>query len=524
MTEDLNPLSKVEYNEELAGRVRAGSHGKNIVIQNKEIVFEFTLTEPLYYASGVSVGDLTFRNCHFKEKVTIGDYQRAGHVFFENVTFAADVQFASFGTITLNGVTTFLQSATIHMNGSTEIEYINIYGTLFIYGTYELNINKVNVEFEEQKGNIEILGANENVVIQDVIIRDCDMRRNASREITLNRAKLFLFNFGTLTGTPAILKCSNSDIGQIISYERQSEGGEMEISNKSKIGRMVFKLNTFYSLECADSQFDHMEFFGENSMRHNIRMANIQLNTIVFRDMRNNGHISLNSLTFLGGGSLRMKLADMGKTDFILCDFHAGRFEFENSKITDVFMAESDFPEMVLSGDMQNFRQAQLAFGQISTAYQNQGDTVRALEYQAREIEAHYNALTWLPRGIRSFSFTKLSLWLNKCSNDFGRSWSRGISFSFAIGICLFYFLVNSSQEYSIGWGFHWDRRFVGSFLKFMNPLRFFETENLFRSGSDKPYLTLTPGSFILDFVSRFLIAYGFYQTIQAFRRYGRKN
>jgi hypothetical protein len=55
-------------------------------------------------------------------------------------------------------------------------------------------------------------------------------------------------------------------------------------------------------------------------------------------------------------------------------------------------------------------------------------------------------------------------------------------------------------------------------------PLRFFETENLLKSGNDQPYLTLHPVSYFVDFIARILVAYGYYQTIQAFRRYGRKS
>jgi len=56
-----------------------------------------------------------------------------------------------------------------------------------------------------------------------------------------------------------------------------------------------------------------------------------------------------------------------------------------------------------------------------------------------------------------------------------------------------------------------------------MNPLRFFDTDALFTKGNNKPYLTLTNLSYLWDFLGRVFVAYGYYQTIQAFRRFGRK-
>lgn len=56
-----------------------------------------------------------------------------------------------------------------------------------------------------------------------------------------------------------------------------------------------------------------------------------------------------------------------------------------------------------------------------------------------------------------------------------------------------------------------------------MNPLRFFDLETLFSQNDKQAYVTLTWGSYVMDFLGRIVIAYGYYQTIQAFRRFGRK-
>jgi hypothetical protein len=196
-----------------------------------------------------------------------------------------------------------------------------------------------------------------------------------------------------------------------------------------------------------------------------------------------------------------------------------GSFEFENSKVTDVFISETSFPKSVYLNNSQSPSQSRLVFGQLATAFKNQGDNINALEYQSREFESHYNGLRlW----SKSF-FEVVNLWLNKWSNNFGRSWQRGVLFTVGVGILLFYFLVISSKEYTIAFGINIRNGMLPAFLKFMNPLRFFDTESLFKIQPESQVITLTSTSYFWDFLGRIVIAYGYYQTIQAFRRYGRK-
>ena len=56
-----------------------------------------------------------------------------------------------------------------------------------------------------------------------------------------------------------------------------------------------------------------------------------------------------------------------------------------------------------------------------------------------------------------------------------------------------------------------------------MNPLRFFELETIFNNTSKEGNIKLNGYSYLADFGGRVFVAYGYYQTIQAFRRFGRK-
>ena len=144
--------------------------------------------------------------------------------------------------------------------------------------------------------------------------------------------------------------------------------------------------------------------------------------------------------------------------------------------------------------------QSQLAYGQLHAAYEKVGDTVRSIEYLANELHAHYYVLSWKSKVFPYINFTKLNLFLNLVSNDFGRNWARAIGIAvFIVGVPLFYALTISTVEYSFGFPLSLDSHFIGAFLRFMNPLRNLEIENIF--DPVKTGLGLTGISYVIDFI-----------------------
>lgn len=116
---------------------------------------------------------------------------------------------------------------------------------------------------------------------------------------------------------------------------------------------------------------------------------------------------------------------------------------------------------------------------------------------------------------INSFySREKLLLWLNKYSNDYNRSWIRGIWFT-AITALIFYFILNYfglvKPVFVIDWKFNNFRIVSEGYLSLIDIF------NL--SGSNFDFQTNTLGKYI-TFFARIFIAYGIYQTIYAFYKY----
>lgn len=241
-------------------------------------------------------------------------------------------------------------------------------------------------------------------------------------------------------------------------------------------------------------------------------------NKLFFVNFQNAGEMKIVNLRLAKQGSLSIRLSNLGKAEIHESDFAEGQFSFEKSQINEIFISETDFPKKVYLNDKLNYGQGKLAYGQLQTVFQRQGDTIRSYEYLSREIESHYNEL----RLFSKHFFTTINLAFNFWSNDFGRSWSRGVFFTMMTGFLFFLCLIISTVQYQFAATFNWDWTFLGSYLKFMNPLRHFETEALFAEQNIKR-ISLTNLSYVWDFVGRIFVAYGYYQTIQAFRKFGRR-
>ena len=116
---------------------------------------------------------------------------------------------------------------------------------------------------------------------------------------------------------------------------------------------------------------------------------------------------------------------------------------------------------------------------------------------------------------LSKFDKNKIILFFNKISNDFNRSWKIGAIFTFLTTL-IFFFLINifllCIQEISITNSPQIFYNNINEFMTFMNPLawnyRLYNTENSI--------------AIIITFIGKIFIGYGYYQTIQAFRKYGK--
>jgi hypothetical protein len=526
MSETLHDFTESDWKLLQDGRITFNAPGTQLTRSGLKFNFSLRLKERLLRDNRFPFGDLILSNCVFTAEVAIGPYNCAGNVTFINCLFQSAVRIELRDNVKFEGDCIFKHGLTImNFDRVTDLANITIDGQLWIAGNSGASLRLSNITIKKQTNKqTTFLGVN----FPSVHITKCCFENiqftgltDVEGDITIDNSKLSTIDFFAMKAGGAF-RIVNSEVEQIFMRDK-NRIGERFIIEGSTIGKISLPLSSIHEFEISDSKIEQLEFVGYTEKDS---VAIVQRNTIskmLLNSIHNEGQLSFREVQIPKGGGIEIKSSNLGKTDFILCNFEKAQFEFQSSKMTEIFVSETEFPTTVISNGQENHRQSQLAFGQISAAFQKQGDTVRSLEYQAREIEAHYKHLSYYHKRERKLSFTKISLWLNKWSNDFGRSWQRGILFSIVTGMIFFYLLVVTSKTYHVGFPVTIDNKLFVSFLRFMNPLRFFDLEGMFKLDSDRPFLYLSEWSYLWDFLGRVFVAYGFYQTIQAFRRYGRK-
>ena len=109
----------------------------------------------------------------------------------------------------------------------------------------------------------------------------------------------------------------------------------------------------------------------------------------------------------------------------------------------------------------------------------------------------------------------KIILWLNKNSNEFDTNWVVGVNFSMLVG-CLTYFTILLSINSNIV--FDESPKGISNFLtSLVDVFNITKWDNLEIIG-----VKLKGFSYLLLFIGRIFIGYGYYQTIQAFRKFGK--
>lgn len=436
---------------------------------------------------------ILFSNCHLSSLVRFDKVKISHRLGFDNARFVNTIELASCECHEFFVESLHFQVLEIHRGSFSKfiLRHSNLQALI-------LSQTVIKNAFIEHECSIDNINCNGSTVDGFSIIF-CTINK-----VALNSSRFSTFNI------------SMSTIAEDIGFELSTMDEELHI-HASAIKEFRLGIKDFKKARLVKTPVLFLTINMEIARDSVLVVEDCTIQHLNFDSMKNNGSIRLLHIVSPELSSLSILNSDLGRTDFIRCAFNKAIFNFSNSKIAESFLAETDFPTRVFSNGQVNHQQAQLAFGQLQTAYQRQGDNVRANEYQAREIEAHYRTLAWSRKNF----FTKLNLFFNWISNNFGRNWAQGALFSIAVGLLFFYFLVLSSEEFHFALNFSHFPDLVDSFLKFMNPLRHFETENLFQD--KQPVVNATPGTYILDFAGRIFVTYGYYQTIQAFRRFGKK-
>jgi len=244
-----------------------------------------------------------------------------------------------------------------------------------------------------------------------------------------------------------------------------------------------------------------------------------------------NGSTFKNTTIFLG--------CNHGHLD-CTADFSGSRFEkrsfFDSSRFKVLVLKQVEFSEVVSFASMYcgelklsktvflqyaDFLDVQIQTGSrdtfraIKNEFLRHNNSVEALVYQARELRIYENSLTWKQKPKE-----KIVLFLNKISNDFGTNWVRGLIFTVTFSIFFFIVYTFSLPHFPVKFGWSsWQSFFDAINISLKYFFKFFiithDLEFMREYGSNAY-------SYFIDSIARIFIGYGIYQTVAAFRKYGK--
>ncbi|MCG3165625.1 MAG: hypothetical protein POELPBGB_01393 [Bacteroidia bacterium] len=265
-----------------------------------------------------------------------------------------------------------------------------------------------------------------------------------------------------------------------------------------------------------------------------INFGNILFNNVSTKLIHLNRFYNYNKLFF---NSIKL---DPTFNVLTIIDSNINNTEFENidfTKFNEVVITKSDVSSMLLSNSLFpkqiqiKTNNPQLGYGievqeeanrnmyfresyrQLKMAMEKSGNRYYALLYKSKEMYYQRKEFGW--------GWDKILLTLNYLTNNNGISWGRGIVFTLLCALGSFFALNSLINEPYFYWGFSYSgletlQAFKIGFKQYINYL------------SSYPRLTIDEGvtsnwkinSVVL--LSRILVSIGIFQTIFAFRKYGK--
>ena len=296
-------------------------------------------------------------------------------------------------------------------------------------------------------------------------------------------------------------------------------------NTNSLISSLTFALNSFINSKFIvkkGSRIDELYFREGIASGGMVYIYDIKLKKVSFDRFVNEGILEVTGLTGKPDAELIFFKSNLDNTVFKGVVFSSFKnIIIDDTKLNNISTINRHFPTekglLNTSVDIKHkksfyFKKMAENFNQLYLAMQKQGNRLQEMDYYVQYLTWQHKA-AFYDLNIPAL----VSLTLHKCSTNFGKNWIRGVILSLIIGaifyLCFVWFLpdikscnfVYSSSNIS----FHFK-----NYLYFLLP-------------THKPNFinNLQPGgtSAFFDFSARIILAYLYYQTITAFRRFGRK-
>jgi hypothetical protein len=263
----------------------------------------------------------------------------------------------------------------------------------------------------------------------------------------------------------------------------------------------VFKdLTDFYFTNFYETQQFHLTDFLSVTIFSNVKFH--KQTQFLYNKVSSQSVISFESATFY-------QALDISRANF-WCKLSFWNVEIK-SILPEMWLYQTDDTKISSHGSLSDARKRlRETYRIIKNEFTKEGNSIEALKYYSYEM-------TIFEKEVENSKNLddRILLWLNKNSNNFGTSWRCGIIFTLLIAI-LFYiiFLLSFAPDLH----FDFSKSSIGFTLR-----HFFEFLNVAKWDL-KPFdIENYSWGYIVLFFGRLFVAYGYYQTIQAFRKYGSK-
>lgn len=222
-------------------------------------------------------------------------------------------------------------------------------------------------------------------------------------------------------------------------------------------------------------------------------------------------HNKVTSLTYISFESAKFyKAIDLSRSNF-LCKLKFWGVEFCRWNLTEIsnnVLYQFDNMDMENSqNNITTLKKIRESMRIIKQSFRTEDNTIEALYFQKLELYCYKYEMA-----LSKKKSELILLKLNSISNCHGTSWIRGFWFTILITL-FFYMLFIVSISAKLQFDFSWNG--FGLFLKYYIQLLNITNWNYY------PFEANTePWGDLLLYTSRIFISYGYYQTIQAFRKY----
>lgn len=246
----------------------------------------------------------------------------------------------------------------------------------------------------------------------------------------------------------------------------------------------------------------------------------VEVQSLTFCKTLNEGRMSFSSPIIKGSSYLKIFNSDLGNTSFFNTDFLAfDKIEVSDSRLSDIITTNNHFPiskekKVYTCGEPLNSQFLEEMYNQLFLAMKKQGNRTQEVKYYSEYLEWH--RINKLKKAkVRGDWYTPLSLWLHKMSSSYGRNWARSFIFILIFGWVFYFAFAVSHPSIDLGFehltlsNFKFHFRYYSEFLLPTHKFTYFPDN---------------PGGWspLWDVLGRIFIGFFIYQTVAAFRRFGK--